>query len=79
MTGVAGGAAVFVYESVIYLTPRGMTYLVHLEWLSSGGLIKLGCFVRNSLSLLDGLFILGRDCSVLLLVLGSNKGDESSR
>jgi len=56
-----------------------MTYLVHLEWLGSGGLIKLGCFVRNSLSLLDGLFILWSDCSILLFVLGSDKGDKSSR
>jgi hypothetical protein len=56
-----------------------MTYLVHLEWLGSSGLVELGCFIRNSLGLLDGLFILGSDCSVLLLVLGSNKSDESSR
>jgi hypothetical protein len=58
---------------------RRKTYLVHLEWFGSGGLVKLGCFIRNSLSLLDGLFILGSNCSVLLLVLGSNKSDESSR
>ena len=55
------------------------THLLHLEWLSSGWFIKLWSFIRNGLGLLDSLFFLGSDSSVLLLVLGSNKSDESSR